>query len=102
MGLIKHDQDKDEWHLLPLVAVRAVIRVLMHGAAKYCEWNWAEGGDYSRLYNACLRHLTAWWDGEDLDGESGLNHLAHAACCILFMLELQLRGIPEDNRHSWK
>lgn len=102
MSLVKYDEGKLLWHLLPLWATRAVIQVLMHGAAKYREWNWAEGGDYSRLYNAAMRHLTAWWDGEDLDPDSGLNHLGHAACCVLFLLELQLRDIPEDNRFSWK
>lgn len=102
MSLIKHDEGKLQWHLLPLLAVRLLVRVLMHGAAKYKEWNWAEGGDYSRLYDAALRHLTAWWDGEDLDPDSGMNHLAHAACCCLFLLEMQIREIPEDNRRTWR
>ena len=39
-----------------------------------------------RYFNACHRHLQAWWSGERLDSESGLPHLAHAVCCLLFLM----------------
>lgn len=41
-----------------------------------------------RYYDAAIRHLTAWWDGERNDPESQLPHLAHAACCVIFLLWL--------------
>ena len=41
---------------------------------------------WSRLYAAVFRHMTAWFMGEDLDKESGISHLAHAACSIVFLL----------------
>jgi len=45
-----------------------------------------------------LRHLTAWWAGEDLDPESGLHHLAHAACCLMFLLEYTQTHTELDDR----
>lgn len=84
----KDDQGKDAWGLLPLRATRQVIRVLMFGASKYAVGNWKIVPDFRRrYYEACLRHVTAWWDGEELDAETGISHLAHAACCLLFLLE---------------
>ncbi len=78
---------KDRWDLLPLGAVRAIIRVLMHGSAKYGDNNWRAVTDHRRrYYAAALRHLTAWHEGERDDVESGMSHLAHAGCCVLFLL----------------
>mgnify|MGYP001558282212 CR=1 FL=1 len=60
--------------------------------------NWEAGFDWSRPYDALQRHLTAWWEGEDLDPESGLSHLAHCGCCLLFLLAFQLRRTGRDDR----
>ena len=38
------------------------------------------------------RHIFAWWGGEDKDPETGFSHLAHAACCLLFLMEFQRNG----------
>jgi hypothetical protein len=40
-----------------------------------------------------MRHVHAWRAGETKDPESGLHHLAHAGCCLLFMLWLDDRGV---------
>lgn len=64
------------------------------------ENNWYKGMDWSRCFNSLQRHLFAYWKGEDLDKESGLPHLAHAACNIIFLLDYQLRGLKEyDDRN---
>lgn len=90
---IKHDQDKLPWELLPWDAVREVVRVLQFGKQKYSARNWERGIAYSRLYAAAVRHLSSWFqDGEDKDPETGISHLAHASCCVLFMLAFHVRG----------
>lgn len=85
----KNDDDKLRLDLLPFAAVNHVALVLTYGAEKYAPYNWrkVEGWRW-RYFAAALRHLTAWWLGEKNDPESGLPHLAHAACCVLFLLEL--------------
>ena len=82
---IKYDNDKPRTDLLPTVALEGVASVLGYGAKKYDTWNWAKGMAYGRLIGAALRHLFAFARGEDNDKETGLSHLDHAACCILFL-----------------
>jgi len=83
---LKHDQDKLRWDLLPSEAIEDVIEIMMFGATKYGDYNWTNGINYNRIFSACMRHMWAWWRSEDLDSESGKNHLAHAMCCIMFLL----------------
>ena len=85
----KDDQGRDRWDLLPWSATREVVKVVTYGAAKYAPMNWVKVSK-DRYYAAAHRHLSAWWLGEKTDTESGLPHLAHAACCILFCLALDL------------
>jgi hypothetical protein len=83
----KFDNGKDRWDLLPFGAVRQVVRVLTYGAFKYAPNNWQLVQNARERYAAAaLRHFAAWHGGEILDGESRLPHLAHAACCLLFLL----------------
>lgn len=84
--------------LVPYAATAEIAKVLAFGAAKYDAWNWTGGMDWSRLISAAERHLGAFKDGEDVDPESGLLHLAHAGCCIVFLLCYQLWRIGRDDR----
>lgn len=90
----KNDAGKLGTHLLPTAPLESIARVLDFGAAKYAPNNWRKGLAYSRVYGAILRHLWSWWRGEDNDRETGLPHLAHAGCEILFLLDYHL-GKPE-------
>lgn len=94
----KNDQGKPNYALIPPKSMSEVAKVFTYGAQKYGERNWEKGLAYSRLYAAIQRHLWAYWAGEDLDPESGLPHLAHAAASIFMLLEYQ-RTHPElDDR----
>ena len=101
MAGLKFDNNKPSLSLIPNKPLLEIARVLDFGSRKYSAHNWREGIEQDRLLSAALRHIYANNEGETVDAESGLNHLAHAACCILFALEEQLR--PEsykafDNR----
>ena len=86
---LKFDTDKLPLNLLSTEAMNQTAAVLKFGAQKYAEHNWRKGFAWSRPLAAAMRHLTAFNDGEDKDPESGLSHLAHAACCIMFLLEFE-------------
>lgn len=95
----KHDGGKTPLHLLPPDSMWAIADVLAFGQKKYDSWNWYGGIKWSRLFSACLRHLWQWWRGEDKDPESGLSHLAHAGCCLMFLLQFVLENRAElDDR----
>lgn len=85
---VKADSGKTDWSLLPIESVEEIIKVLEFGATKYDDWNWSTGNgfSYTRVFNATMRHLWAWFRGEDNDPETGLSHWAHAGCNVLFML----------------
>ncbi len=91
----KYDQGKTDWSLLPWDAVEEIVKVLQFGAGKYSPWNWAEKGGFkfSRLFNSSMRHVIAWfWKREDKDPETGISHLAHLGCNVLFLLHYALNG----------
>ncbi len=97
----KHfDEGKPRLELLPRQPLIDIARVLEFGATKYDEHNWCLGMPWLKLAGSVLRHFFAWLWGEDNDSESGLPHLAHAACDILFLLEYR-HSCPElDNRYK--
>lgn len=87
----KDDEGKLDWDLLPIEAMEEVIKVLMHGATKYGRENWKDVAQADkRYYNAAMRHLTAWRQGKLLDPETQFPHLAHAMCCMLFLLSFDM------------
>jgi len=97
---IKKDQNKAPIHLVPPQCIIGVAKVMGFGQDKYDEYNYrkGEGLDYMRLYDAAQRHMIAWSLGEDIDPESGLPHLDHAAASIMMLKDLQSRGGKNDNR----
>jgi hypothetical protein len=83
----KYDMYKPRWSLLPTNTVVQVVNVLEYGANKYGAENWKHVGNArTRYYDAAMRHMESWWKGETLDEESGENHLAHAMCCLMFLM----------------
>lgn len=97
-GAKKYDEDKPRVDLLPFSALLKVAEVFGYGAEKYGDRNWELGMRWGRLLAASLRHLYAFAEGEDEDPESGLPHLAHAACDVLMLLHYSLYGIGRDDR----
>jgi hypothetical protein len=84
--MIKHDSGKRRWSLLPWREVGIVVDVIDAGARKYAVNNWKQIEPRSLLFDALMRHVTAWHKGERDDEEDGLPHLAHAVCCALFLM----------------
>jgi hypothetical protein len=84
----KFDDGKRDWSLLPIDSIEEIVKVLEFGAFKYSAYNWAANGGfkYTRVLNAMMRHLFAFMRGEDNDPETGLSHIAHLGCNVLFLL----------------
>lgn len=85
--------------LVPDTAVAHQAAAHLHGALKYGPYNWRVAGVRSSIYvAACRRHVAAWWNGEDEDPESGLNHLAHALACLNIILDAEECDKLNDDR----
>lgn len=86
---IKYDTDKRDFTLLPWDSIEQIVQVLEFGAQKYSRDNWRYVEDAKHRYTkAALRHMIAYTKGEIDDPESGMPHLAHLGCCLLFLMEL--------------
>lgn len=84
---MKNDQEKNRLDLIEPEFIESVGAVLTFGAEKYEPNNWQKVEDAeNRYYAAAMRHLMAWRKGEKTDPESGLSHLDHVACNIMFLL----------------
>ena len=94
----KYDKGKERWDLVPYDALEEVVKVYTLGAEKYGERNWEKGISYTRIFAAVMRHIVAWWNGEDADSESGLSHLAHAAWGMLALLYYEKHRKEFDDR----
>lgn len=87
--------------LIPPAAMREEAWAFELGSRKYGAFNWRLEGRKPRAsvyYEAVLRHVTAWYDGEDVDPESGRSHLAHARAGLGILLDAMDRGRLEDDR----
>lgn len=73
--------------LIPATALFEVAKVLQFGRSKYYEGSWRNVSPKD-LLDAALRHIYTYQTGEEYDTESGLHHLSHAACNLLFLLVL--------------
>lgn len=90
---VKYDIGKLEYDLIPPFALDAMVEILTIGAKKYAPDNWRKVPDAKRRYfAAAMRHLWAWKRGEKADKETGKSHLAHAACCIYFILDMEVQS----------
>lgn len=86
----KFDGGKLDYTLVPFQAMDEIVKVLMFGAQKYDRDNWRYVDNAMQRYAAAaFRHLTAHVKGERVDPETGISHLAHVGCCVLFMLALE-------------
>lgn len=96
----KADNGKPTYELLPFELLADVNKVLEHGKNKYGLLNWQrkESFKYSRCYNALLRHMFAWWRGQDLDNDTNISHLAHAMCNLLFLMWHDKNNPESDDR----
>ena len=98
----KFDEGKPRMDLIDSYAIEELSKVLSFGAEKYEEHNWRKGMKVSRLLAAGLRHIYSFMKGEDNDPETGLSHIAHAMCCMMFILWL-VKAKPEyDDRFRQK
>lgn len=91
--------DKVPYHLWPETASILGSLALLDGTLKYGRANWrAVGVRASIYYDALRRHMNKWFEGEDIDPDSGLPHLAHMLACCAILVDAQAAGKMTDDR----
>ena len=96
----KFDAKKVRVDLLPIAPMLQVANVFGFGAKKYFANSYRQGKtvDWSRTYGSIMRHMMAFWSGENDDPESGLPHLAHAGTQLFILMEHTANNKDRDDR----
>lgn len=97
----KDDSGKVALDLVAPGYVEGTAAVLQFGSVKYAPYNWAKGMKWSRVFAALMRHMYKWWRGEKVDPETGISHLYHASCCLMFLSEYETYTLGEDDRPTY-
>jgi hypothetical protein len=72
---------------------------MLEGASKYGRHNYrAMGVRASVYYDAAMGHMMDWWEGEDIDPDSGLSHVTKAICSLVVLRDAMLQGKFTDDR----
>lgn len=89
---------------VPMSAVSAPVMAeigvaMLEGAAKYGRHNYrAVGVRSSVYYDSTMRHLMAWWEGEDVDVDSGMSHVTKAITSLVVLRDAMIQGMCTDDR----
>ncbi len=86
-------------HAVPVKPLLEVGLAMMEGGRKFGTHNYRSVGvRMSTYYDAALRHLTSWWEGEDIDPDSGVHHLVKAMACLFVVRDGMHMGNCVDDR----
>lgn len=85
--------------LVPATSMIYEALAMADGARKYGPYNWRENEVQANIYiGAALRHINAWYNGEEVAEDSGVHHLGHAKACLGIILDSLECGKLVDNR----
>jgi hypothetical protein len=99
METLKYDQGKPQFSDIPQLALLSTAKVFNYGANKYSKFNYTNGLELLRYYDAAQRHMHSWMTGEDID-ESGNHHIDHAIASLMMLRENIHLNKGKDNRNS--
>lgn len=97
---LRYNAGKPKYSLLHLESLEPAVRVLEYGALKYAPYNWQKGLKVTEIIDSLMRHLTAFQNGENLDPESGLDHVGHMQCNLMFLAYMMKHKPEYDDRHG--
>lgn len=86
-------------HTVPAGVILELALAMTEGGRKYGTYNYRASGVRSSVYyDACLRHLMSWWEGVDIDPDSGIPHIVKAIACLTVLRDSQRMGNNVDDR----
>ena len=92
-------RNKRQAQFTPIPVMNEVHEGMAEGARKYGPFNWREteiqASDY---YDSSIRHLSSWYDGEDIDPDSGINHISKTIAGLFVLRDAMLNGSMMDDR----
>lgn len=84
---------------LPMPVMFEIAAGMLEGACKYGRHNYRVIGVRSSIYyDATMRHLAAWWEGQDIDPDSGIHHVSKAIASLVVLRDAMLQDKVHDDR----
>lgn len=84
---------------VPMGVIMEMGTGMLEGATKYGRHNYRCAGIRESVYfDATMRHLVSYWEGEDIDPDSGMSHLTKALCSLAVWRDAQMQGMATDDR----
>ncbi len=72
---------------------------MMEGAMKYGRHNYRVSGVRASVYvDAAKGHIDQWWEGENLDADSGISHISKAICSLVVLRDAMIQDMLTDDR----
>lgn len=85
--------------VVPLPVLVELGVAMLEGASKYGRHNYRGAGiRFSVYFDATIRHLFSWWEGEDIDQDSGLSHVTKAIASLTVLRDAMIRNKCTDDR----
>lgn len=96
-------QSKPSLHHVPPRVLLEIAQAMMEGSKKYGIYNYRKAGvHFSTYYSSTFRHLISWFEGEDIDPDSGLNHVTKAIAGLIVLRDSMIEGNFFDDRPNKK
>lgn len=90
---------KVPYHVVPPRVVAETGLALLEGARKYGSYNWRAAGVRASVYmDATKRHIDDFWEGVDIDPDSGLSHITKAIASLIVLRDSMMQGNWVDDR----
>lgn len=84
---------------VPAAVLAEVGVAMLEGACKYGRSNFRIAGVRASVYyDATMRHLMAWWEGEDTDPDSGMSHITKAITSLVVLRDAMIQDMCTDDR----
>ncbi len=85
--------------VVPCGPLMEIGLAMLEGARKYSRHNYRSAGVRASVYyDAALRHLMDWYEGTDIDPDSGLNHITKALATLVVLRDSMIKGNWTDDR----
>lgn len=84
---------------VPATVLAEVGVAMAEGARKYGRHNYRVlGCKASVYYDATMRHLMDWWEGTDIDPDSGMSHVTKAITSLVVLRDAMIQNKFIDDR----
>ena len=84
---------------VPCAVLMEVGLAMLEGALKYARHNYRDAGVRGSVYyDAAMRHLMDWFEGTDIDTDSGLSHITKAIASLVVLRDGMINNKWVDDR----